>query len=141
MMSDEDDDAGGAPRAPSLVEAASNLGARALGLATTRIELASVEMAEARVRLIKSLLLVGAALLVAFLALTTISFGIVVYFWDGNRMAAITVLAVIYVVAAVILWYRYQALSRDAPTLFAATLAALRADAAALRREPREPAP
>ena len=127
------EDAAGASAGPSLKEAATNLGARALGFAGTRLELAGVEIAEARVRLVRSLLLVGLALLLALLALVVISVGIIAWFWDTNRFAAIVVLAVVYAAAAAALWYRHVALTRDAPPVFGATLAALRADAAALR--------
>lgn len=127
------EDAAGAPAAPSLKEAAANLGARALGFAGTRLELASVEIAEARARLFRALLLVGLALLLALLALVVVSVGIIAWFWDTNRFAAIVVLAIVYAVAAAALWYRHVALMRDAPEIFAATLAVLRADAAALR--------
>jgi len=135
------DEAAGAPAAPSLREAAANLGARALGYAGTRLELVGVEAAEARVRLIRSLLLVGMALLFALLALVVASVGIIAWFWDTHRFAAIVVLALVYAIAAAALAYRHRALTRDAPSLFAATLAALRADAAALQPGARETLP
>lgn len=127
------DDAGGAHVAPSLSEAAANLGARALGFAGTRLELAGVELAEARARLVRSLILVGLTLLLALAALIVGSLGVVAWFWDTHRFAAIFVLTLVYAGAAALAWYRYVALARDAPPVFAATLGALRADAAALR--------
>jgi uncharacterized membrane protein YqjE len=135
------DDATGAPAAPSLKEAAANLGARTLDFAGNRLEHAAVEAAEARVRLFRSLLLVGIALLLALLALLVASFGIIAWFWDTTRMAAIVVLALVYAVAALVVGYRLRALTRDAPPLFGATLTALRADAAALRPGTRETSP
>jgi uncharacterized membrane protein YqjE len=119
--------------APSVQEAAANVGARALGLIQTRIELAGVELAEARVRLIASLLLVGAALGCAMLALMVVTLGIVAWYWDTSRFTAIIVLALVYAAATAALWYRFVALGRAAPAIFAATLAAVRADAAQLR--------
>ena len=127
------DDAGGAQPAPSFSEAATNLGVRALGFANTRLELAGVELAEARARLVRSLLLIGLALLFALLALVVASVGVIAWFWDTSRFTAIIVLALVYAIAGAALWYRQVALAREAPTLFAATLDALRADAAALR--------
>jgi uncharacterized membrane protein YqjE len=118
---------------PSMSEAAANVGARALGLLQTRIELASVELAEARIRIVRSLLLAGAALGCALLALMLVTLGIVAWYWDTSRFTAIMVLALVYAGAAALLWQRYGAIGRAAPELFAATLAALRADADQLR--------
>jgi uncharacterized membrane protein YqjE len=116
-----------------LHEAAANVGARAIGLVGTRLELAGVELAEARVRLVQSLLLVGAALGFALLALIVVTFGIVAWFWDDGRFVAIAILAVLYAGAAGVLWLRFRTLGRTAPALFDATVTALRADSAALR--------
>src|SRR5437763_2731820 len=138
---DRDDDAAEAPAAPSLSEAAANVGARALGLLQTRVELASVELAEARVRLVHSLLLVGAALGCAMLALIVVTLGIIAWSWDTNRFTAITVLALVYAGAAALLWQRFTALGREGPAVFSATLAALRADVAQLRGQVRDMAP
>ena len=117
------------PAAPSVHEAAANVGARALGLVQTRIELAGVELAEARVRLVHSLLLLGAALGCALLALMVVTFGIVAWYWDDgplhrHRRACRPLCRRRRAVASL------RALGRTAPALFDATLAALRADAA-----------
>jgi len=119
--------------APSMTEAAAAVGARALALVQTRIELAGVELAEARIRLVRSLLLAGAALACGLLALMLVTFGIVAWYWDTSRFTAIGVLTLVYAVAAGVLWQRYGALGRAGPELFAATRAALRADAEQLR--------
>ena len=131
-MDAEDDDVE-PDSVPPLAEAATNVGARAIGLVGTRLELAGVELAEARVRLVQSLLLVGATLGFALLTLTVVTFGIVAWFWDDGRFVAIAVLAVLYAAAAGVLWLRFRTLGRTAPALFDATVAALRADSAALR--------
>ena len=130
-MDSEEDVGPGSP--PPLAEAAANVGARAIGLVGTRLELAGVELAEARARLVQSLLLVAAALGFALLTLIVLTFGIVAWFWDDGRFVAIAVLAVLYAGAAGVLWLRFRTLGRTAPALFDATLAALRADSAALR--------
>lgn len=135
-----DDDA---PQAtsPSMAEAAANVGARALALVQTRVELAGVELAEARIRLVRSLLLAGAALGCAMLTLMVVTLGIVAWYWDTHRFTAVIVLALVYAVAAALLWQRYSALGRAAPELFSATLAALRADSDQLRGRAAESAP
>ena len=135
------DDAVEPPAPPSVQEAAANVGARALGLVGTRLELAGVELAEARVRLVRSLLLIGAALGCAMLALMVVTLGVIAWYWDSNRFAAIGVLALLYAGAAALLWYRYVTLGRAAPDFFAETLRALRADAAGLRGSAPEPPP
>lgn len=128
----DDDDA---PGPPPLQEAAAHLGARAVASVSTRVELAAVELAAARERLVVSLLLIGAALGCAMLALAVASFGVIAYFWDSARFAAIIVVVLAYLVAAALLWLRFAALRRDAPALFASTLEELRRDAERLGGE------
>jgi len=123
---------------PAMTEAAANVGARALALVETRIELASVELAEARVRLVRSMMLVGGALVCALLALMLVTLGIVSWYWDTSRFTAIAILTLVYAGAAALLWQRNGALGRAGPDLFAATRAALRADAAHLRGQASE---
>lgn len=120
---------------PSLQQAGLHLGARLLALVETRLELAGVELAEARERLTTSLVLLGALFACGLLALMVATFGIIAWFWDGNRFAAIVVVAIAYAVAAALLWRRIAALRRDAPPVFGATLDTLRRDAARLRGE------
>lgn len=125
-----DEDAAAGP--PPLQDAASRMGARAIGAVGTRIELAAVELAAARERAIVSLLLVGAALGCALLALGAATLGVIAYFWDTARFTAIALVTLAYVVATALLWLRFSTLRRNAPPLFAATLDALRRDAARL---------
>lgn len=134
-------DAVESPAPPSMREAAANVGARALGLVQTRIELAAVELAEARVRLVRSLLLVGAALGCAMLALMVATFGVIAWYWDTSRFTVITVMALLYLAAGALLWQRYASLGRSAPELLSATLAALRADASQLRGKSADSSP
>lgn len=131
-----DDDA---PRpAASLGEAATRLGAHAVGLVGTRIELAGVELAEARERLVASLLLAAAAFGCGLIALLVATFGVIAWFWDTQRITAIVVVAVVYVVAALVLWNRYHALRESAPPIFGATVEALRRDVATLTGSSRD---
>jgi len=126
------------PRQPSLSESASRLGAHAVGLVGTRVELAGVELAEARERLVASLLLVAAAFGCGLIALMVATFGVIAWFWDTSRITAIVVIALVYVAAAALLWQRYHALRLSAPPIFAATVDALRRDVDALRGAPRD---
>src|SRR3954469_1273203 len=95
------DDAAG-DDVPSLKAAGTRIAARALDLVGTRIALAGVELREARTQLVTSLLLVGAGLGAAMLALLTATLGIVAFYWDTHRYAAIIVLTLVYAVAALL---------------------------------------
>ena len=117
----------------SLQEAAAQLGARTVDLVGTRLELAGVELAAARERLLGSLLLLAAVFGCGLLALMAVSLGVIAYFWDSARFTAITIVALIFAGAAALLWTRFAALRRDAPALFASTFEALREDAQRLR--------
>jgi uncharacterized membrane protein YqjE len=117
---------------PRLQDAAVRVGAHAIGAIGTRLELASVEIAAARERTIASLLLVGAAFACAILALGVATFGVIAYFWDISRFAAIALVALAYLVATALLWLRFSTMRRNAPPIFASTVEALRRDAARL---------
>jgi len=122
--------------------ATARLGASLLGLARTRLELASVELAEERERLQQQLLLllVGAGLLL--FALLFVASWFVVYYWDTARLTAIAAIAFVFAGAgAVVFMVRAQA-ARSAPTPFAATTAEFERDRASLAgRAEAEPPP
>lgn len=122
-----DEDAAAAP--PPLSEATARLTARAIASVGTRLELAAVELAAARERLLVSVLLIGAAMGCAMLGLAAASLGVIAYFWDTARFTAIVLVTLAYAVATAVLWGRFTALRRNAPALFASTLEALRNDA------------
>lgn len=134
------DDAGAGERAPGLRPAAARLAAGVLELFRTRLELASVELAEERERLKALAVLAIAGAVLATLAVATISILVVAYFWDTYRYAAIVGLAVVYAVLAAVAFSRAAAVARQTPTPFAATIAEFEKDRAALeRRSPPAP--
>jgi uncharacterized membrane protein YqjE len=106
-----------ASAAGSLQAATAALGARALGLVETRLELAGVELAQARERLVASLLLAAAAFGCGLLALVVATFGVIAWFWNDHRFAAIVVLVLVYGVTTAVLWSRFDTLRRDADRL------------------------
>jgi uncharacterized membrane protein YqjE len=126
---------GGSEQPPprDLRSAAARLGASLLGLARTRLELASVEFSEERDRIQRQLALMLAALACLMFALFFAATWIIVYYWDSNRLAAIAIIAAVFAAAgAALLVVRSQA-ARSAPAPFAATVAEFESDSAAFR--------
>jgi uncharacterized membrane protein YqjE len=108
------------------------LSAALLGLARSRLELASIEFAEERDRLLQQVVLVLAAVAMFMFAVLFVATWVIVYFWDTNRLTAIAIVAVIFAgLGAILMSVRAQA-ARAAPTPFAATLAELERDRAGL---------
>ena len=99
----------------------------------TRLELASVELAEERDRIQQQLtLLVAAMAMFMFARAVRRDLGHCRTFWDTNRLTAIAIVAVVFAGAgAALLALRSQAASA-APTPFAATIAEFERDRAAL---------
>ena len=136
---------GGSGQSPGrgLGSAAARLGASLLGLVRTRLELASVELAEERDRVQYHVASLVLAIAMFMFALLFAAAWIVVYFWDTNRLTAIAVVAIVFAAAgAALLVLRSKAVSA-APMPFAATIAEFERDRAALagrdRAEPVEP--
>ena len=108
--------------------ASARLGASLLGLARTRLELASIEFAEERDRIQQQLTMLFAALGLLLFAVLFAAVWVVAYFWDTNRLTAIASVAFVFAGAgAVLLLLRSQA-ARSAPTPFAATVAEIERD-------------
>lgn len=119
-----------------LGNALSQLGASALAMLRTRIELATVEFTEERERAKEMLLLVLSTVLVALLALLFASVFIIAYFWDSYRLTAVGAVTGFYLALAVIFLIRLRQRMLQRHTPFAATLSQLEEDAEALRRRP-----
>jgi uncharacterized membrane protein YqjE len=114
--------------------AMAQLGASAIAMLRTRIELAAVEFAEARDRIKDLVLLAAVGLVLGLFALLFASLFVIAYFWDSYRLAAVGGVTVFYIALTVLVFARLRTISRDAPPPFAATLEELEQDAAALRR-------
>lgn len=132
-----------ADSAQSPSETSSSLGAawqRLLGsgsaMLQSRIELASIELAEERTRLQTLLLLGLVAVFFALLALGSLTALLVILFWERGHWQTLTVLFLLYAaVAAYSVWRLRQAV-RNAPTPFAATRAEFAKDSALWRTRP-----
>ena len=94
-----------------------------LGLARTRLELATVEYAEERRRVATEVaLLLGGVGCVLF-ALLFAAGGIVAVFWDSYRIPAIVGVVVFFAVEGAVLFWRRAEIAHTAPTPFGATVA------------------
>lgn len=105
-----------------------------LTILSTRLELFGVEVAEQGARIGALLALGVVALLFSIFAIALFSFGIAVLFWDTHRLAAIFGLASLYAIITAVACVQIRARLKDHPEPFAATIAELKADAAALQR-------
>jgi len=114
--------------------AMAQLGASALAILRTRLELASVEFAEARERIKETVLLAAVGTVLGLFALLFASLFVIAWFWDDYRLEAVGGVTLFYVAITVLIFARLRKISRDAPAPFAATLEELENDAAALRR-------
>lgn len=123
-------------RGPGLRTAAERLASGLLGLARTRIELASVELGLERQRVTTIAVFAIAGAVLATLAVAALSILVVAYFWDTHRYWAIAGLALVYAALAAVAFARVVSIARAAPGPFAATIAEFEKDRALFGREP-----
>jgi uncharacterized membrane protein YqjE len=136
-MSDAGRDAGGVTLRGSLARLADAL----IGLARTRLELATVEYTEERARVGQQLALLLAGVGCVLFALFFAAAAVVIYFWDTNRFIAILGVIAFFTVAGAVLLWRRSEIAETAPTPFAASVAELEKDRAALARTMNLPQP
>ena len=116
------------------MSAMAQLGASAIGILRTRIELASVEFAEMRQRTKEMVLLGAVGIVLALFALFFASLFVIAWFWDSYPLAAVGGVTLFYAAVALLVFARLKKIAREAPSPFAASLEELEHDAAALRR-------
>ena len=107
--------------------------AHALALFLTRGELAALELAEARDRAVRWLVLALVAAVLLLAALLTVSLWVATIFWDGPRVMAVSLLAVAYAVAGVVAIGILRREVAAAPPILSETRAELEKDRDALR--------
>ena len=135
-MTDAADRSGGGD---TLRSALARLADSLLGLARTRLELATIEYTEERARVGKQAMLLILGLGCVLFALFFAAALVIVFFWDTYRFAAIIgVIAFFAVVGAALLWRRAE-ISNSSPLPFASTVAELEKDRAALARTMKLP--
>ena len=124
-MSRADDD-------PGLLDALTRVGGSVVGALRNRLDLASIEIGEARGRLVATVVVGIAAVMLIGAAAVALSAWIAVALWSTLGAAVLAWLALVYALAgAGLLWWLQHRLHTD-PPLLADTLAELRRDAAAL---------
>lgn len=119
---------------PKFLDALRNLAGSLAAMLHTRLELASVELAEERHRLMKTALLACIGLVFFAMALFMLTAFIAVLFWDTYRLAAIGGLLVLYLLLSAGCLLFARRVLKLAPPLFEATLAEIDKDREALRR-------
>ena len=130
------DDAGAGERTAGLKPSVMRLVAGGMGLLRARLELASVELAEERERVIALLVLAVAGAVLATFAVAAISLLVVAYFWETHRYQAIAAIGAVYAVLAALAFARASSIVRRAPSPFSATIAEFEKDRSALSGTP-----
>lgn len=107
----------------------------ALALLRTRLELASIELAEERERLFTRLGLMFAAVLLLVFGILGIGVMVAVFFWNTQREAAVLVPTALCIVSGLVLFRMSKSLGLSQGLPFAATLAEFDKDRAALSEQ------
>ena len=102
--------------------------------AGNRIELFLTEFKEERVRMFDALLLFGVALVCALMALATLTFTVVLIFWDTHRLLVLVLLAAIYAGLAATAFFKLGSRLQRWES-FSATMNELKKDAACFTKK------
>lgn len=117
---------------PGLIGSARAVLVALLDIGQTRLQLASTELEEERVRVAELLLWAGAALFFLGVGLVMAALLLVLVLWDGPRVLALALVAGGFLAAGVALAMGWRRKTRTKPPLLATTLAELRRDRDAL---------
>ena len=122
---------------PGLLEAVARVGSSLFGMLRNRLELASIEIGEARERLVSTIVASFAAVLLLGGAAVALTAWIAAALWPSMGPAVLGWIALVYGAAGVgvSMWLRDKL--RSDPPLLADTLAELRTDAATMRGAPK----
>lgn len=108
-----------------------------VALLRTRLELLKVETEEEAARLAGLLLWGLAAVLLSIVGAVFLAVFLTVLWWESHRLLALGVFSALFVAAAAVAVAMARRRAREGSRLFAASLAELRRDEAALSGEPR----
>jgi uncharacterized membrane protein YqjE len=106
----------------------------------TRLQLASTELEEERLRVAELLLFAAAALFFLGLGIVLATLLLVLVFWEGPRLLVLGAAAAFFLVLGAGLAATWRRKSRGKPALLASTLAELQRDRDALIGRPAGPA-
>lgn len=98
-----------------------------LATAQNRIELLAVELQEEKCRLMEALLLAVALAVCGIMALTLLTFLLVVVFWENGRLIALGGLGALYLAGAAVAWRALQSRLKSR-SAFAGTIDELKKD-------------
>ncbi|MFN3884154.1 MAG: phage holin family protein [Rhodocyclaceae bacterium] len=124
---------------PGLLASLRGLATTSVALIRTRLELLRVEAQEEVGRVTGLLLWTAVAVLCGVLGLAFLGVFLTVLLWDGHRLLALGIFTALFLVAAAIATMVAVRLLRQGSQLFSASLAELRRDEAALRKEEAAP--
>jgi uncharacterized membrane protein YqjE len=119
--------------APGLLASARTVLGLLVEMGCTRVQLASVELEEERLRLVSLCLLAVATMFFLGVSLVLTALLLVLVFWDGPRLWVACGVAAFFVFATAALAWRWRLAQQRRPPLLASTLATLRADRQALQ--------
>lgn len=119
---------------PKLFASLKKLAGTVVSMLQTRLELASVELAEEKERLLGTAFLGMLAVSLIGLSIMTLTALVVILCWDTYRWQSLAVMAALYALGAAACLWKVRLLLRNAPPLFEATLAELDKDREILRR-------
>jgi uncharacterized membrane protein YqjE len=102
-----------------------------LNLLRTRLELASLELAQERERLYVRLGLMFAAVLLMVFGVLGLGVLMAMYFWETQRMAAVLAPTVLCICAGALMFHKSKTMGQTGALPFAATLAEFDKDRAA----------
>lgn len=103
-------------------------------LAQTRLELIGIELAEEKDRLIVVMFLGLATMMLAAMALITLTALVAIAFWDTYRWQALAGMTAIYAIAALVCAVKARSGLLHAPFVFEATLAEFEKDREMFRK-------
>ena len=111
-----------------LLDSVKTMAVTLIAMVETRLALLSTELEEEREWLTSMLIWIFITLFFGAVAVILGTFLIVVFYWDSNRLAAISIMLGIFILGAAFGWRTVSKLSKDKPRLFSATLAELAKD-------------
>ncbi|MCO5398396.1 phage holin family protein [Ralstonia soli] len=119
---------------PKLFASLKTLAGTVVSMLQTRLELASVELAEEKERLLGTAFLGMLGISLIALTIMTLTALVVILCWDTYRWQSLAIMAALYGLGALACLWKVRSLLRSAPPLFEATLAELDKDREILRQ-------